>query len=382
MVVELRGVEFVNKGAELMLHGMVQMMRDRFPGVDFVMERRGRAPMNKQRAMGIDTKLKSGRWERQVRLLSALLPASVFNSFHLVKEEQINLVLDASGFAFGDKWGARKAGSRLADHIRQWRAEGKKIILLPQAFGPFSDAALKDKMAVILEHANLIYARDPVSYQHLKELDPDNKRIRMKPDFTNLVQGVVPPYFDSSKHQVAMIPNTKMIEKTGPAVRVAYPSFMKNAVEEVQRQHLSPFFLIHEAGKDEQLAEELNEQLASPIPIVAEENPLWVKGIIGSSRAAITSRFHGLASALSQAVPCLTTGWSHKYEMLLQEYEYPEGLCEVANTDKAMEKIQYILKNSDNKKIREHLSKKASVNKQKSTAMWEEVFKEIKGLES
>ena len=34
----------------------------------------------------------------------------------------------------------------------------------------------------------------------------------------------------------------------------------------------------------------------------------------------ISSRYHGLINALYQSVPVIATGWSHKYETLLNEY--------------------------------------------------------------
>ena len=35
----------------------------------------------------------------------------------------------------------------------------------------------------------------------------------------------------------------------------------------------------------------------------------------------ISSRYHGLINALYQSVPVIATGWSHKYEALLNEYD-------------------------------------------------------------
>src|SRR5690606_34297611 len=115
-----------------------------------------------------------------------------------VSESEIDVVLDGSGFAYGDFWGAKKAGYRLADHIKRWRSKGIKIILLPQAFGAFTDNALIEKMKVIVNDADLIFARDKYSFDYIKGIDNKKDNIYLMPDFTNLISGEKPDYFSEN----------------------------------------------------------------------------------------------------------------------------------------------------------------------------------------
>ncbi len=57
----------------------------------------------------------------------------------------------------------------------------------------------------------------------------------------------------------------------------------------------------------------------------------------------VSSRFHGCVSALSQAVPCLATGWSHKYQALFDDFGLPEGLLQPVDPDTAVLRLESML---------------------------------------
>ncbi|EOZ95682.1 hypothetical protein A33Q_3044 [Indibacter alkaliphilus LW1] len=379
MNIELRGVEFVNKGAELMLQAIIQKASNELKEVNFVMEVNSRSPFDKLKSEGILAKTniqrKGIKWER---LLNAL-PKSLRNSLGFASAIEIDAVIDGSGFAFGDKWGADKAGKRCANFIEKWKKSGKKVILLPQAFGPFSDPILADKMKVILSHADLVFARDRISFQYLKDLKVGEKNLFLAPDFTNLVQGTVLPKYVSFEFDVAIIPNQKMLETESKQDNELYLPFLLQTIQLIQRKNRKPFFLIHESKMDRAIAEKINNQLDSPIPIVHEEDPLVVKGIIGKSKAVVTSRFHGLVSALSQNIPCLATGWSHKYEMLFEDYDYKDGLCQLGEAPEYYEeKIRMILQLDSARAISEKLKVESAKQKAETEKMWAKVFDVLK----
>lgn len=119
--------------------------------------------------------------------------------------------------------------------------------------------------------------------------------------------------------------------------------------------------------------------LDEPIEIIEEDNPIAVKGIIGACKAVVTSRFHGLVSALSQSIPCLATGWSHKYEMLFRDYNYEEGLCSVNDTNKVLDsKIHMLLETNSREGIIQKLSLNAKEQKSLTKQMWNKAYQVIK----
>lgn len=367
MLIELRGVEFVNKGAELMLHAIIQKVKENIPDADFVMELIPRVPAEKLSEFNIYLK-KSG-------IKARLIPAFIRKKLRFALDKEVDVVLDASGFAFGDQWGAKYANKRIGSKISAWHKEGKKIILLPQAFGSFEDEELKDVMKKIIANADLVFAREKQSLKYLRRISEKNNII-LAPDFTNLIEGKVPENFDSTNRQVAIIPNYKMIDK-GDAGNL-YIDFLCLAINKINAIGLRPYFLLHEGQRDIQIAQKVNTLLEKPLEIIINPDPLIIKGIISTAFFIVSSRFHGVVSALSQGVPCISTSWSHKYEMLHLEYDYEEGLLKnIADQEVILQKIKEISDPEINRKTSEKLSLSSLKEKEKSAEMWKTVFKLI-----
>jgi colanic acid/amylovoran biosynthesis protein len=375
MVIELRGVEFVNKGAELMLRAMLEKLREEYPRAIFVMEEGSRAPQEKIRNEGMLIKLVLKKYRFRIKVYDYLIPKIFFRRKGIILPSEIDVVFDASGFAFGDQWGANYAEQRIGKHIEAWRQQGKKVILLPQAFGPFETDGMREVMTKIINNATLVFTREKQSHSYLTGIKQDN-RIQLAPDFTNLISGKIPSDFDREKNQVAIVPNYKMVEKN--TTQQVYFDFLKNAVNAVRASGLNPYFLIHEGKRDTAIVEEINKDLASPLQIVSYDDPLLIKGIISTAKFIICSRFHGVVSSLSQAVPCLVTGWSHKYEMLVQEYGCPDFIIkDLSDIQELNSKINSLADNTTIKKLSEQLKINSAKQKERSLEMWGKVFKEI-----
>jgi colanic acid/amylovoran biosynthesis protein len=136
-----------------------------------------------------------------------------------------------------------------------------------------------------------------------------------------------------------------------------------------------PFFLIHEGKDDLQIASKVNDLLDIKLPIIVEDDPLKIKGAIGSCHVVVSSRFHGLVSALSQAVPALGTSWSHKYRMLYEDYQFPDGLVDVNMAENDLSnKLESLIQPVHYEKIKKRLMLRSAELKQQTHKMWEQLF--------
>jgi colanic acid/amylovoran biosynthesis protein len=171
-----------------------------------------------------------------------------------------------------------------------------------------------------------------------------------------------------------------MIDMTSQEQSRAYIPFMVSCAKYLLEKKSNPFILIHEGHKDMHLAQKIAKGAGGEIPIIKEDHPLNIKGILGSCQGSIGSRFHGLVSALSQGVPSLATGWSHKYKMLFKDYDFEDGLLDVTIDEKDIrKKIELIIDPDNRQKVQSVIIAKSNELKQQSENMWSKVF-EILGV--
>lgn len=377
MLIEIRKAGFVNKGAELMLYAAWQKMKEAYPGADFVMapsHNHGSAPYAKRAELGFLQKAWLWRYGMQWGDLAALAPRKVREMYGVVLDKEIDIVMDASGFSYSDQCGI--ASSReLADASRRWRKQGTKVILLPQALGPFKSSNIKKYIKIAADNVDLMFPRDPVSYQHLTEVVGERSNIKTAPDFTNLLEGIVPEYFNTENNRFCLVPNYRMIEKTPEEHSETYLPLMVKCAQYLLEKDQKPFVLVHEGMDDLILAQQICEGIGCDLPIIQESHPLKIKGILGACQGTLGSRYHGLVSALSQGVPSLGTGWSHKYAMLFHDYGFDDGLLDSTTSYKEIyKKIDMIIDPDSRQEIQSVIIARSREFKKLSEEMWSMVF--------
>jgi colanic acid/amylovoran biosynthesis protein len=377
MIIEIKGVQFVNKGAELMLHSIISVLRERYPHVKIVLKSNKNSPYEKRAALVCYQKIEADKWKSLLYLLPKSFRKKMTMKWGIFTDLDIDVVLDASGFAYGDQWGSKKL-KKLTTEIEFIKKRGGSYIFLPQALGPFSKASDMPHIKNSFGKADLVCAREANSYQYLEEILGASDKLRIYPDFTNLLKGNCPPYFRDGHKKILIIPNNNMLSRKNEnkAWRNSYLDFITASISAVRELGFQPVFLNHGGQEDRKICKEINKQQENAVAIIDEEDPIAVKGVIGESAAVICSRFHGCVSALSQGVPCIGTSWSHKYEELFSEYQRADFLLK---SDSEQSDISEKLIQSMSKSDPDYGHYQESIVNYKEQAqnMWRDVFSVI-----
>ncbi|MDH7513962.1 MAG: polysaccharide pyruvyl transferase family protein [Clostridiales bacterium] len=367
-IIEVVGPSFQNKGDALMSYAIEKRLGSRYK---IAYDTKTQAPFFLARLIhGVNRRLPR-QMRRSKYYLAHLLPKTLRLSWQIIDYNDICGTLDCSGFQYGDQWIrlAHKLSWRI-DHYRKLRESGKKVIMLPQAFGPFQSKIVRELILNILNNVDLVFVRDKASAHNLLDLKIDTSLIKIVPDITNIIKGKRPKDDLLWADRVCIVPNKRMLDMTKSAVRNKYIDFIIAIINEVRKRKLNPVILLHEKG-DYPLAKLINSRLGIPLLII-DEDPIITKGIIGCCHSVISSRYHALVSALSQSIPSLGTTWTHKYASLFEEFGCPECIFESLDSYKEVEKKLDLLTNPY---MRSHLiikiEEKADIAKKNVLKMWE-----------
>ena len=377
-MIEIRKAGFVNKGAELMLYAVLEKMKKEFPDAKFCMVPSASAPYEKRIVLGFYQKV--NLWKKGIRFgnLVYMVPKKLRDRYGLVMDSEVDIVLDAAGFSYSDQWG-KGSTAELASSAKSWKKNGAKVVLLPQALGPYESAINKNSIKKAVENIDLIFARERISYEYITNAVGKRDNIKLAPDFTNLIEGIVPDDFDANTNRFCIVPNYRMIDKTSKEQSEAYLPFMITCARYLLEKDQKPFILVHEGANDLMLANKINDAVDGKLNIIKEAHPLKIKGILGVCEGTIGSRFHGLVSALSQGVPSLATGWSHKYKMLFEDYGFADGLLDVtASKEEVHKKIDLIIDEANKSKIKNIIESRSIELKKLSEQMWDDVMRVLR----
>jgi len=370
--IEIKGVNFINKGAELMLFAIKDQLNLQYPNARVCLGMRS-ASMRRITSNGFYVIphyfSKYVLINTIIDLIFFFIPKKLSKKLKFVKSSEIDVVLDASGFAYSEQWGPEGVEVMARYYGQVIKREGT-VILLPQALGPFNSKRVQKAVTQMFSNSTYVFARDASSYEYVKDFI-DSSKLEMGPDFTNLLQ--VPSLeekYENYNNQVCIIPNYRMIDK---GVGEEYVLFLKNIIEYLNMKNEHFYFLIHETGKDAEIISILENLIKCKLQYIFVDDSIIIKQLIGKSKIVIGSRFHGLISALSQCVPSLISGWSHKYKELALAYNVQDYVIDdFSNSKDYLNKLEMLL--GDKQIISEELKQISEQIKEDAKIVWKKVF--------
>lgn len=121
MLIEIRKAFFLNKGAELMLYAVLDKMKEMYPDAKFAMAPHPlAAPYEKRIKLQLYQKPDIWKYGFQWGKAFNFMPKIIRDMYGIVLDKEIDIVIDAGGFAYSDQWG-EKSSLGLQNSCRSWK---------------------------------------------------------------------------------------------------------------------------------------------------------------------------------------------------------------------------------------------------------------------
>lgn len=340
-------VSIANMGQWLMFEAMLEQVRGRLPNALLYIDQ------------------KAFRRHSEFFKAKGVLP--------LLDPSEVDLLLYAPGFRFSDSfvWSEELVRSDIS-YLESFDKSERKVVFMPQAFGPFAGDQAKMHIQGVSRFADLMFAREKTSKEYLVEEIGSSSRIVLSPDFTCLYHGggTMPPGLVRNAY-VTVIPNVQMLTKLGAEGAAAYRKFMDDLLAFLLSRGETIVLLNHSSDNDRDFIRELNDRTGNRCKVVADSNAGQVKCIIASSKLLVTSRYHGLISGLTEGVPVLCTSWSHKYQEALDEFDCAHCFLDVCRRMDLMDTVEDALRHPDAYRADEECRRSC---RSAAYGMWNRVF--------
>ena len=385
MKIIITGGGFANKGAEAMLLTTMSAMSKRLGNVEIFAH-----VADEDVCFAKESGLKVTKWFAGSGRspLSRLGQLGVLHAYRTA-----DAVLDVGGYQFGDVWGSSSA-ERKIKVLRNYLRRSAVHCYLPQAWGPFENEDVKIAVRDLLNRTDLAYARDFESLRWVEGIihAADRAKVRLGTDVAWAFEGLSPK---ESRMIIAAETGEEFLQKPVLAVTPNYGmafragdwrggendyvrrlgEIIRLIVEDGTANVLLVAHYFHDSKEDDR---SLCDHLAKGLPegtvgvIRKRLRAREVKGVIGCCAAILSSRYHALIAAMSQGIPAMALGWSHKYEELLQEIGDRDSIISISESnDSVMAKlIGAINERGDDRAMR---ARKAAELKARANSQFDEV---------
>ncbi len=286
------------------------------------------------------------------------------------------------GDSFSDTYGF---GRFFYAFLRKWLVllYGKKLILMPQTYGPFRSRTGRMLARYVLRRAEAVFAREQRSLKLVQDLipGPEGHKARFVQDVAFVLDKHKPKrlqtQLDGIGHRVTMVGlNINGLVYNGGYTRnnmfglkSHYPEFIRSLLENILSKDDESLVLLvphvfppagYEVESDTGACEKICEQLGAEFVrrIILVKGPYdhkEIKYIIGSCDFFIGSRMHACIAALSQCIPTVGVAYSGKFAGVFESIGLLDCVADARVLDERglIEKVWSVFQRRD--VIRKHL---------------------------
>lgn len=381
MKVLITGAQFNNKGAQSLLFTVVDQLKKRNADIEIYYlpiddyRKYDKSQLNFHIVYG---DMEAHNYENRVFQRPFILGKAILRS--IIKKNsvkvsdvtelhrllpEIDAIIDVSGYQLTSKF-SNEMNRKFLYYIEEAKRYGKKIILMPQSFGPFDYKNDREKlMRTIkkdLSEVDLIFAREKEGYDLLCNLF-GVKNIKLSPDlvlqgdeinweniYTKIPKLQYPKIGD--KNNVAIIPNTE-----------AFRHGNENQILEVYSAVINKL-LLH--GKTVYIFRHSNDLLACEKiydKFSNNENVNFIKNdftceeyseFVTQFDFIIASRYHAIIHAYKKGIPALIFGWAIKYQRLAELFNQSKYVFDITanhiHPEKILDELEVLCQNYYNEK--------------------------------
>lgn len=391
MIYEIHGAGFSNKGAHLMLMTTVRKLSTLLPDTCFALDP-AYASFTQRASLGLNLLTPSRGHVGSANYSALLLRQRLFAALRIsglinyssgltklhtgcVDLNNVCGLIDISGFAFTEQWGVRPTQD-FAALTSFYKKKGLPVVLMPQAFGPFHNPEIRTYFAEVVKNSDLIYARDDQSYKNVMAFPGSDSKVHLAPDITLFYDEQKSLKIETGEPYVCLVPNERMYDQGAKEWRHSYNDVMEEIGKMIRKHDVPLKIVVHDCGSGDReiaikLAKVFRNQDCSQVELIEEEDPLLLKHILGNSLFVISSRYHALVSALSQAVPVIALGWSHKYQGLMKDFGLDEQYINASFSKDELEGVIGRLFDPDrNSDLRNIIARSLYEMQKDNAAMW------------
>jgi colanic acid/amylovoran biosynthesis protein len=277
-------------------------------------------------------------------------------------------------------------------YIEEAKRYSKKVILMPQSFGPFDYEKDKDEMLTLIKRelnaADLVFAREVEGFTLLKEsfgvsnlqISPDLVLQSGDIDWSNIYISEPETRYPllKSGESVAIIPNTETFKHgSEEAILDVYKHVIKWLLL------LNKNIYIFRHSNDLMVCKKIYREFEHDerVHLIKDEFECTeYSEFVKQFEFIVASRFHSIIHAYKEGIPAIIFGWAIKYQELARLFEQTEYVFDITKKNLNPEQIIKALDNMNTHNKEERLKLIRKIKKLKECncfdLCWDTIYRD------